>query len=344
MQSQTPLPCEAAFFLPHGSLAYNGPMDDTQILAYGRQVIEMEAKALGSLELGRAFTSAVRAVAACKGRVVVSGIGKAGLIGGKISATLASTGTPSIELHPTEAFHGDLGRLDPTDIFLALSNSGETEELLRLLPAVRRVGCPVVAITAHAESTLAKHADHVLEMGRIPEACPLGMAPSTSTTAMLALGDALALAVSHMKNFTLEDFARFHPGGSLGLRLTKVGELMRSGEKLAVLPPSAKVREALLEITRARSGVCLVVEGKKLAGLFSDGDLRRTLTGQQASLDASLAGVMTRNPTTMRVDELAASAAHLMKTRRINQLPVVGAGGELCGLLDVQDLLDVGLL
>lgn len=326
-------------------LLHNEPMNAEAILEYGRQVIAQEARALGQLALDAAFVEAVRCVVDCRGRVVVTGIGKAGLIGAKISATMASTGTPSIELHPVEALHGDLGRVDEHDVVLALSNSGETEELLRLLPAVRQTGAALIALTGDGSSTLARHSDVVLDIGKIDEACPLGMAPSTSTTAMLALGDALSLTVAHLKDFKPEDFAKFHPGGKLGLLLMKVSEVMRTGEAVPVLPPETTVRDLLMAVTRARSGSGIIVDTVgRLEGIFSDGDLRRCLSVDGPDdLDRPVGDLMTRDPTRIRGDELVTAAMHLMSSRRHNQLPVVDADGHVIGLIDAQDVLALGL-
>jgi len=321
-------------------------MKSDEILAYGQKVIDAEAKVLSGLLFDEKFTMAVEVIAACKGRVVISGIGKPGLIGAKISATMASTGTSSIILHPTEAVHGDLGRIGHDDILLALSNSGETEELLRVLPVVREIGAKIISITATIDNSLAKFSDIVLTYGRLEEACPLGMAPSTTTTVLLAMGDALALTVSRFKKFSHEDFARYHPGGKLGLKLLKVKDVMRSDRQVPILKQNTVLREVLLHITRCRSGAAIVVdENEQLVGFFTDGDLRRYFdSGTGDELKVDLATVMTTNPISISDMELATAAIPLMKTKRINQLPVVNSAGKVCGLLDVQDFLDIGLL
>ncbi len=316
-------------------------------LSYARQVVEHEARALASLakRLDARFVRAMELVEGCRGRVVVSGMGKAGLIGTKISATLASTGTPSYFLHPAEALHGDLGRLVAEDVMLVLSNSGETDEVVRLIPHLKRIGTPLIAVTGRAASTLARHADVVLDIGDLDEACPLGLAPSTSTTAMLALGDALALGVQRARNLTPEEYARFHPGGSLGRKLLKVEEIMRSGAKNAVLPADRTVKEALFAITEARAGaVCLTDEHGRLAGIFTDGDLRRHVAADADVGSLVLRDVMTRNPRTIEADRLATEAARLMREYKIDELPVIDSEGRPIGLVDIQDLLAVGLI
>lgn len=310
-----------------------------------REVLKVEAQAILSLvdRLGADFTSAVEAVAACEGLVVVTGMGKAGLIAQKVSATFASTGTPSIFLHPAEAYHGDLGRVGKEDVVLALSNSGETEEVVRLLPSLRRLGARVVALTASRQSTLGKNADLVIELGRIEEACPLGLAPSATTTALLALGDALAFCVFESRGFDREKFAFYHPGGDLGRRLLKVSDVMRGGDRNAVVVESTTVSEAVAAITKARAGaVCVVDAAGKLAGIFTDGDLRRAMSRDPKLISGRIADVMTRSPKTIGPERLATEALRILREKKIDELPVVDAAGTPVGMLDVQDLLDVG--
>ncbi|HEX7901587.1 MAG TPA: KpsF/GutQ family sugar-phosphate isomerase [Planctomycetota bacterium] len=310
-----------------------------------REVLRVEAQAILSLvdRLGPDFTSAVAAVAACKGHVVVTGMGKAGLIAQKVSATFASTGTPSIFLHPAEAYHGDLGRVGPDDLVLALSNSGETEEVVQLLPPLRRIGAKIVALTASRQSTLGKNADLVIELGRIEEACPLGLAPSATTTALLALGDALAFCVFEARGFDREKFAFYHPGGDLGRRLLKVSDVMRTGERNAVVRDDTTVTEAVAAITRARAGaVCVVDAAGRLAGIFTDGDLRRAMGRDARLLAGRIADLMTKSPKTIGPDRLAGEAVRILREKKIDELPVVNEKGEPVGMLDVQDLLDVG--
>jgi arabinose-5-phosphate isomerase len=310
-----------------------------------REVLRVEAQAILSLvdRLGPDFTSAVAAVAGCSGHLVVTGMGKAGLIAQKVSATFASTGTPSIFLHPAEAYHGDLGRVGKDDVVLALSNSGETEEVVRLLPPLRRIGARIVALTATRLSTLGKNADLVIELGRIDEACPLGLAPSATTTALLALGDALAFCVFESRGFDREKFAFYHPGGDLGRRLLKVSDVMRTGERNAIVREDTTVTEAVAAITRARAGaVCVVDAAGRLAGIFTDGDLRRTMGRDARLLAGRISEVMTRSPKTIGPDRLADEAVRVLREKKIDELPVVNDKGEPVGMLDVQDLLDVG--
>lgn len=314
---------------------------------YAREVLRTEAAAIVSLEgrLGETFSRAAEMILGCRGRIVVTGMGKAGLIGAKISATLASTGTPSLFLHPAEAIHGDLGRVVRDDVVLALSNSGETDELTLLLPALKRIGTPILSITGSPQSTLGTLSDLCLDMGRIEEACPLGLAPSASTTAMLALGDALALTVLKARDFKAEDYAQFHPGGDLGRRLMKVGEIMRTGERDPRVTEAQTVQEALTAITKARAGAVTVVAADgRLAGIFTDGDLRRHIAGDVSVLRGSVGRVMTRHPVTVRPDALAVEALRILRERKIDELPVVDPEARPLGMLDVQDLLAAGLV
>ena len=312
-----------------------------------RAIVDREAKAVRQVaeRLGPTFLQALDRILALRGRVVTAGMGKAGFIAQKVSGTLASTGTPSIFLHPAEAIHGDLGRVDPGDLLLAFSKSGETQELLVMLPHVKNVGVPIVAITQDAGSTLGRHADLVLELGRIDEAGPHGLAPSASTTAMLALGDALALMVQEGRRFGPEDFARFHPGGDLGRRLMKVRELMRTGDRNPVVRSGATVMQAIEVMTRTpgRPGATSVVDaGGKLVGFFTDDDLRRLIEqGLADPRQRSIDDAMTRNPRAIDPDTFALEALALLHQRAIDQMPVVDAAGALLGLLDVQDLLNL---
>ncbi|HHT9154338.1 MAG TPA: KpsF/GutQ family sugar-phosphate isomerase [Candidatus Tripitaka sp. YC43] len=319
----------------------------TEDVRYGKKVIALEAQALERLvdRVDEGFQRAVDFVLHCKGRVVVTGIGKAGIIGQKISATLASTGTPSYWLHPSEARHGDLGRVVKEDVVLALSNSGETE-VAALLPFMKKIGAGVIAITGSSESTLARHSDVVLDIGQIEEPCPLGLAPSASSTAMLALGDALALTVLKRRNFSKEEYAFYHPGGEVGRKLLVVEMVMRSGQANPVVKEGCQVLEALKVMTHTpgRPGAVSVVDGKgRLTGFFTDGDLRRRLGRRQDFLKGAIKEVMTRNPKTIRKDSLAAEAYNILKENKIDQLPVVDKKGIPVGILDVQDLLEVGL-
>jgi len=312
---------------------------------YVREALDAEIRALRDVSerLNSArVAEAVELLLNCKGRVIVTGIGKAGIIGQKISATLASTGTPSYSVHPIEALHGDLGRILGEDLVLFLSNSGETE-VVELLPYVKQVGAKSICITGDGASTLARHCDVVLDMGRIEEACPLGLAPSASTTAMLGIGDALALAVARKRNFNKEEYAMYHPGGELGRKLMPVEKVMRSGERCPSSRAEATVREALQQITGTvgRAGaVCIVDEENRLVGIFTDGDLRRRLLQGSDFLTRPISGVMTRNPKRIVVGSLASEAGRIMKENRIDELPVVDAAGGLLGIIDIQDLLE----
>jgi len=311
----------------------------------GRNVIELESRALQQVaaSLGKEFADAVRMIYACKGRVIVTGVGKAGIVGQKVSATLASTGTPSYWMHAVDARHGDLGRVLPEDIVLVLSNSGETE-VVQLLVPLKKINTKIIAITGNRASTLAKYSDMVLDIGRIEEACPLGLAPTCTTTAMLALGDALALTLFKMRELTKEDYALYHPGGELGRKLIKVCDAMRINERNPVVPQSATVREAVKAMSTKGSpgAVSLVDEKGKLVGVFTDGDLRRqVLKAGPGLLDRPVCEVMTRNPRTVKADDLAAEAYRVMRECRIDNLPVVNDSGVPVGLIDVQDWLDV---
>lgn len=296
--------------------------------------------------IGDDFVATAEAILGLRGRVVTAGMGKAGIIAQKLSATLASTGTPSIFLHPAEAIHGDLGRVAGGDLLLALSKSGETEEVLRLLAPVKAAGVTVVAMTQSRESTLGRHADLVLELGPITEAGDLALAPTASTTAMLALGDALSLVVQEGRDFGPEDFARYHPGGDLGRKLMKVDELMRTGERNPQVLAGAGLLEAIGVMTRTpgRPGATSVVDADgRLVGFFTDGDLRRLLEDGRAAEISNLRidDVMTRGPRSVEPDMFALEALGRMHQLSVDQLPVVDGSGRLSGLLDVQDLIDL---
>jgi len=324
---------------------------DQDILAGARALLATEAQALALLGnvLDGDFVRAVRLLAGCEGRVVTTGIGKAGIIARKLGATLASTGTPSDFLHPTEALHGDLGRVTRRDVVLALSNSGTTAELLRLVGPLKDIGVPLLVITADAASPLGRHADVVLDYGRVTEACPLGLAPTTSTTVMLALGDALAMGVLSERNFSHEEFARFHPGGDLGRALLRVEEVMRRGEMLPTIAAGSSLVAAVERMTSTpgRPGAVIVIGAEGLfAGIYTDGDLRRNLLAARAAGDFGLFArpiddVMTRQPVSVRPEQLVSEARRVLRERKIDQVPVVDAGGRAVGLLDVQDLLDL---
>ncbi len=318
-------------------------------VAYARKVIQTEADVVRGLldRLGPDFEEAARLVYACPHSVVLSGIGKAGIIAQKISATLCSTGTPSIFLHAAEAIHGDLGRVRKDDICWVLSYGGETDEVTRLLGQLKKMGVKIIGMTGRRTSTLGRHADVVLDLGEIEEACPLGLAPSATTTAMLALGDALALTVLKMHDFKAEDFALYHPGGSLGRKLMKVEEVMRKGADLPVARDNLTVGQVLLELTaiKRRSGAAVLVDEQgKLTGIFVDADLRRLLTkGSADVLARPVAEVMTKNPKRIKTGLLASEALHIINQYHIDELPVVDADDRAVGLVDIQDLVAVGL-
>ena len=319
------------------------------IVDYAREVIRAEAEALAQLpaRLNGAFARVVEMVLACPGRVVVTGMGKPGFIAQKISATFASTGTPSLYLHPAEALHGDLGRLVPGDLVLALSNSGETDELIRLLPAIRRLGAPIVALTSGTRNSLADRADVVLEIGPVPEACPLGLAPTASTVALLAIGDALAMAVQHRRGFSPEQFASLHPGGALGRQLLRVRDVMRTGTRNPTVRWDTSLREtaAVMTRTEGRPGAASVLDAEgKLIGIFTDGDLRRLVQRGEVDFTRPVSAVMGKSPRTVSPDDLATSAAGMLRDSQVDQLPVVDPDGRPVGLLDVQDLLAARLL
>ena len=317
-----------------------------QALAHAAEVLRLEARTIEGLveRLDEGFVEAVRRILASEGQLIVTGVGKARLVGTKLSATLASTGTPSIALHPTEALHGDLGRIRSDDVVLAISNSGETDEVKALIPHVRRIGAFVVAMTGRPGSSLGKLADVVLDIGSVDEACPLGLAPTASTSAMMALGDALAMVVSSARGFSREDYARYHPGGALGRKLMHVEEVMRRGEELPLVKPEASVRETLLTMSRTpgRPGAALVVDpAGGLLGIFTDGDLRRLLEGGETEpLAATIGDFMGRNPKSVSPDALVDDAERVLRENKIDQIAVVDPEGRAVGLLDVQDLLD----
>jgi len=317
-------------------------------LDYARQVIKAEAEAIDSVTpiVDASFARAADMIYNCTGSCIVSGIGKAGIIGQKISATLASTGTPSHFLHPAEAVHGDLGRLRKNDIVIVLSYGGETDEVTRLINLVKQLEIKLIAITGDSDSTLSKHADVVLCMGQINEACPLGVAPSVSTTCMLAIGDALAFTVMKARNFSVEDYVRFHPGGSLGAKLMTVEQSMmfRPGEKLPLAQSTDTVGQ-LLEKTSdvKRHGAVMVVDKEgRLAGIITDADLRRLMTQQgQEAFECKASDVMTAGCKRIRADALAAEATAIFHKYRIDDLPVVDAENRPVGLIDVQDIVTI---
>jgi arabinose-5-phosphate isomerase len=307
-----------------------------------RRVLEIEAEAVRSLaaDLDDGFDGAVEAMKSTAGRVIVTGIGKSGIVGQKIAATLASTGTAAFFLHPTEAFHGDLGMILKGDVVLALSYSGETEEIVALLPHVKRRGATLVALTGSPASTLAKGADVIVRSAIREEACPHNLAPTASTAAQLAMGDALAMALSVEKGFRPEDFAELHPGGKLGKRFLRVSDLMHTGDAMPVVPAAAPMKDVVYEMSRKRFGITAVVEGSgRLAGVVSDGDLRRLLErhGSQA-MDLSAGDAMSRNPRTIAASAFATEALLEMEEKKITSVFVVDADGRPAGILHLHDL------
>ncbi len=325
------------------------PMPDPErLLDRGRKVLATEATAISALapRLGPAFIEACRLILACDGRVVVTGMGKSGHIANKIAATFASTGTPAFFVHPAEASHGDIGMITRRDVVVALSNSGETEELARILPVIKRIDAPLVALTGRPDSTLGRAANVVLDVSVVEEACPLNLAPTASTTAALAMGDALAVGVLEARGFTEEDFALSHPGGSLGRRLLlHVSDVMRTGDSLPRVGPDAPLKEGLLEMSRKGLGMTTVTDNAgKLLGVFTDGDLRRVLDRTLDLSGVSMRDVMTAQPKSVQPRMLAAEAVHLMETYRITALPVVDDASVVIGALNVHDLLRAGVM
>lgn len=318
------------------------------MIARAKEVLKIEADAVKALikRVDKNFEKAIKLILACKGKVVVTGMGKPGLIGQKISATFSSTGTPSLFLHPADAIHGDLGRVTRDDVVIALSNSGETEEIVRLLPILKKIGAGLIAMTGNLSSTLAKHSEIVLDVSVQKEACPLGLAPTASTTAMLAFGDALAIVLLDKKGFKAEDFAFYHPGGTLGKRLLlKVEDIMRKGSANPVVRADMKVKDVLLRITASRAGSASVIDEEgTLMGIFTDGDLRRHLKEDFSLPQRAVRDVMTANPVTISKDMLAADAFRILREKKIDEIPVVDGKKRPIGLVDVQDLLKAGLV
>jgi len=319
-------------------------VQDDALVASGREVIAIEAQALAALQarIGTEFAAACRLMLACRGRVVCTGMGKSGHIAKKIAATLASTGTPAFFMHPGEASHGDLGMVTDADLVLALSNSGESDEILAIVPALKRQGNLIVSMTGRPESSLGQLADVHLDASVPAEACPLGLAPTSSTTAALVLGDALAVALLEARGFTAEDFARSHPAGSLGRKLLlHIRDIMHTGDAIPSVPAEASTTAALLEMTRKRLGMTAVVDGHGvLQGVFTDGDLRRALDDEHTDLHATpVSKLMGRSPKTIGADALAVEAAHLMEEFKISSLVVVDAQRRVVGALNIHDLL-----
>ncbi len=312
-----------------------------------KEVLQLEASAIQNLveRIDKSFLDTLELIWKAKGRIIITGVGKAGIIGQKISATLASTGTPSIWVHSGEAIHGDLGRVTKEDVVIILSNSGESEEVIKLLPVLKKIGTPIIAITGRPDSTLGRYSDIVLNVAVEKEACPLNLAPTTSTTAMLAMGDAIAVCLIKLRDFRQDDFALYHPGGSLGKRLLlKVKDIMRTGERCPIVLPETPVKEVLVSITSAKAGAAIVADkNQKIKGIFTDGDLRRHIEERPDLLSCKIKEVMTKNPVSINENELAIHAMKEMEQRKIDELPVINAKNQVVGILDIQDLLSAGL-
>jgi arabinose-5-phosphate isomerase len=323
-------------------------LDSQSLLDRARQVLKIEADAVAALapRLDHNFIQACELLLSCKGRAVVTGMGKSGHVGNKIAATLASTGTPSFFMHPAEASHGDIGMITAADVVLAISNSGETAELATILPVIKRLDAPLIALTGRADSTLGRAATVILDVSISTEACPLNLAPTASTTATLAMGDALAIALLDARGFTPEDFARSHPSGSLGRKLLlHVADVMRVGNDLPKVAPEALLREGLLEMSRKGLGMTTVVDSNnQLLGVFTDGDLRRVLDHSTDLQATTMQAVMTKNPKRAQPRMLAAEAVHMMETYKVTALPVVDEHNVVVGALNVHDLFRAGVM
>lgn len=319
--------------------------DAQRAIALAQDTLSIEAQALTTMagRVGDEFVKATELILACTGRVVVTGMGKSGHVGRKITATLASTGTPAMFMHPAEASHGDLGMITAADVVLAISNSGESEELTAILPLIKRMGVPMIAMTGRRQSALGRHADVVLDTSVDKEACPHNLAPTASTTAQLAMGDALAVSLLDARGFKADDFARSHPGGALGRKLlTLVSDVMRSGADVPKVAPEAKLMVLMKEISAKGLGACAIVDAQdRIVGIFTDGDLRRLIEqGTHGDLrELSAADVMKAQPRTVRADALAVEAADLMEAHRVTSVLVVNAEGQLCGALNSNDLM-----
>ncbi len=306
-----------------------------------RKVLQSEANAIANLidRIGYSFEKAVTVLDSCKGRVVLTGMGKSGIICKKIAATLSSTGIPSLFLHPAEAIHGDLGMIVPGDVLLALSNSGETEELFPLLEWTKRVGVPVISMTGNINSTLARHSDVVLDVSVSEEACPMNLVPTASTTAALAMGDALAMCLMEQRGFQPEDFARLHPGGKIGKKLMKVSDLMRTGEQVPRVTIHTSMKDVIYEMSRKGIGITSVLdEQEHVVGIISDGDLRRNLEKDENLLKKTARDCMTQNPKSIPADELASVALKLMEEKKITSLLVLDSDLRLQGIIHIHDL------
>ena len=334
--------------MPDTKILPNNGLSDKELQKLALAVIDTEARAVAALaaRIDRNFVQACQHLLACEGRIVVIGIGKSGHIGGKIAATLASTGSPAFFVHPAEASHGDLGMITAKDAVLALSNSGETEEILTILPLIKRLGVPLITLTGNPDSTLARAATVNIDVSVAQEACPLGLAPTASTTAALAMGDALAISLLEARGFTAEDFARAHPGGSLGRRLLLlISDIMHSGDGIPRVHEDALLSQALVEMTRKGLGMTMVVDANDtVIGVFTDGDLRRSLDRGVDVHTTPITAVMTRNCKTASPGMLAAEALRMMQVHKINALPVVDERHKAVGALNMHDLLRAGVV
>ena len=317
--------------------------DPNSLLSLGRSVLEIESRALHELaeQIDDTFAHAAEYMLACRGRIVVLGMGKSGHIGGKIAATLASTGTPAFFVHPGEASHGDMGMITTDDVVLALSNSGETDELVLLIPLIKRLGIPLIAMTGNPQSSLATQATVHISVAVAEEACPLGLAPTSSTTAALAMGDALAIALLQARGFTEEDFALAHPGGALGRRLLlKISDLIHSGAQMPTVGPESAIGDALVEMSHKGFGMTAVIDPqRRVLGIFTDGDLRRVIDHKADITTTAIGTVMTSDCTTVEADILAAEALRIMQDGKINALLVIDKDKRLVGVLNMHDLL-----
>jgi arabinose-5-phosphate isomerase len=314
----------------------------SDVMKRAKEVLAIEGEAILKLreKVGPSFIQAIDIILNCTGRVIVTGMGKPGIIGRKISATLASTGTPSLTMHPADAIHGDLGMVTKDDVVILISNSGKTEEITRLLPMIKKIGAKLIAMTGDTNSPLSEYSDCVLNCAVDAEACPFNLAPTASTTAALAMGDALAVVLLEKRGFRIEDYAFYHPGGTLGRQLLKIRDVMRTGSNNPIVQENALVKEALIITTHARAGAAVIVDkAGRLAGIFTDGDLRRSLEKDSELLSKAVKDFMTRSPLAISPDKLVAEAMRIIKAERKKDLPVIDEEGRPIGFVDEQDLL-----
>ena len=318
------------------------------MLERAREILEIEANAVLALgdRLDESFVRAVEFILGCRGRIVVTGMGKSGAIGRKLAGTLASTGSPALFLHPAEGVHGDLGMVTSQDVVIALSNSGETEEITSILPVIKRIGAKMISMCGREDSVLGRYSDVFLDTSVEREACPLGLAPTTSTTAQLALGDALALVVMEARKFSAEDYALFHPSGTLGRRLTmRVSDVMRSGDRMAIVSADDIVRDVLFAITKAGAGAAVVADDKgTMLGIITDGDVRRHMLNDENCLRLRASEIMTSGPKTVSPDQLAVEGLRLLETFKIGEVPVIDVEGKPVGMLMMKDLFQAGIV